>query len=177
MRRTRLSVSSVTIAAVLLVGGRAVAQPNPSTEDERACWNLVSAQAEAWNHGDAKALAADFAPDGEFIASDGSVVVGRDEFAKRQAGRVRTIPKDRRLWIKLRSMRELGTSGMLVDTDQEISTDPESAAPGNEAERRVERQLRVRYIFAKEEGRWWIAGQQETEVKEPARSEIETSGT
>lgn len=170
MRRSRVSVLSVTIVAVLLVGGRAVAQPNPSTEEERACWDLVSAQAEAWNHGDAKALAADFAPDGEFIASDGSVVVGRVEFAKRQAVRFRRIPKDRHLWIKLRSMRELGSTGMVVDTVHEISTNAESAPPGNEAERTVERRLRVRYVFAKAVGRWWIAGLQETEVKDAACS-------
>lgn len=170
MRRARVSVFSVTIAAALLVGARAVAQPNPSTEDERACWNLVSAQAEAWNHGDANALAKEFASDGEFIASDGSVAVGRDEFAKCQAERFRTIPKDHRLWIKRRSMRELGTSVMVVDTDHEISTDAESAAPRNEAERTVERRLRVRYVFTKAEGCWWIAGLQETEVKEAACS-------
>lgn len=170
MWRPRRFVLSVTIAAALLVGGRAVAQPNPSTEDERACWRIVSAQAESWNHGDAKALAADFATDGEFITSDGSVAVGRDEFVKCQTERFRRIPKDRRLWIKLRSMRELGTLGMVVDTDHEISTDGKPGAPGNEAERTVERRLRIRYVFTKAEGCWWIAGLQETEVKEAACS-------
>jgi hypothetical protein len=59
---------------------------------------------------------------------------------------------------------------MVVDTVHEISTDAESAPPGTEAKRTVERRLRVRYVFAKAEGRWWIAGLQETEVKEAACS-------
>jgi uncharacterized protein (TIGR02246 family) len=158
-------MATAVLAASLLTGERSVAQPNPSTADERACWRIVSAQAEAWNRGDAQALAADFSPDGELIASDGRVVAGRDEVAKHQAELFGTVLKDRHLWIKPRSMRGLGHEGMVVDTDHQISTGREPAATGGCVTRTVERRLRVRYVFAWEKGRWWIVGQQETEDK------------
>lgn len=157
-----MTVLNVLAASSLFVPMRAAAQPNPSTEDERECWRMAAAQAEAWNAGDAKALAADFAEDGEFIGFEGRVASGRDEVAALLAERFRTVPKDRRLWIRLRSTRELGPSGMIVDTDQELLADGEVAAPGNIAERVIEYRLRVRYVFVREGRRWWIAGQQET---------------
>lgn len=172
MRRARLTVLSVMAASSLLANGRAAAQPNPSTEDERECWRIASAQAEAWNAGDAKAFALDFVEDGEFIGSDGKVAIGRDEIAKLLAERVRTVPRDRRLWITLRSMRELGPSGMIVDTDQEVSGAGEVARPGNTPERMVEHRLRVRYVLVREGGRWWIAGQQETKQISPRDEEL-----
>lgn len=165
MGRIRASALLALLSFSLVAVGEAAAQPNPATEDERECWRIASAQAEAWNRGDAAALAADFASDGVLIASDGRVVPGRDEIAKHMAELFCTIPKDRHLWIKPQSMRDLGPAGMVVDTDHEVSTAGRPEECGHNSVRRVERRLRVRYIFVRENDRWWIAGQQESEVK------------
>lgn len=163
--------SHLVFAVFILLEGTAGAQPNPVAEDERVCWKLAHAQSGAWNLRDAKALAADFVADAEFIASDGAVLVGREAIEARHAELLRTLPKDRRRSIRIRSMRALGAAGMIVDADLEITMAGKPAAGGSETRSSGGLRLRVRYAMINDGGRWWIAGQQETEVKEASQPE------
>jgi uncharacterized protein (TIGR02246 family) len=164
--RRSLPTSAALAAAILLVGTDALAQPNPLSEDEKDCRAIVTAQAEAWNRGDTRALAADFAPDGMFIAREGELCYGRDEFARHHAELFRSVPKDRKKFVGFGMMLGLAPDVMLVDAVHDVTTaGDQPAAEARDHLRPVEYRLHVRYVFRRAEGRWRIAAQQETEVR------------
>ena len=55
----------------------------PATADDAPVEQLLDELVAAWNHGDARAYAERYRPDGTFTNVNGGLYVGRDEFARR----------------------------------------------------------------------------------------------
>jgi uncharacterized protein (TIGR02246 family) len=166
MSRARSHLLAFTAAATFLVlASSAFAQPNPQFDGEAVCDSIAYAQADAWSRGDAQAVAAEFAPDGVFIARDGSEHSGRDAFADHHTALFRIVPKDRKKSVELDMMRELAPGVLLLDAVHTVtSAGAQSGAELRDDLRRVEYKLRVRYLFQLIDGRWRIVAQQETEI-------------
>jgi uncharacterized protein (TIGR02246 family) len=78
-----LAVRSTTPARVEAQAVPAPSQRDPKTaEDEKAIEKTQAAYVKAFNDGDAKAVAAFWTPDGEFVGVDGQVFKGRAAIAK-----------------------------------------------------------------------------------------------
>jgi uncharacterized protein (TIGR02246 family) len=90
---------------------KAQAQSAPSSaQDIAAIEAVVSAQADAWNQGNAKGFAVRFAEDGSFTNIIGMTFYGREAFEQRHAEIFRTIYKgssvrQRLSWVRLLGFR------------------------------------------------------------------------
>jgi uncharacterized protein (TIGR02246 family) len=165
--RSLLLTFIAATTVILFPDAPAFAQPNPQFDGEAACDSIAYAQADAWNHVDARAIAAEFAPDGVFIARDGSEHSGRDAFADHHTALFRTVPKDRKKFVELGMMRELAPGVLLLDAVHKVTTVGEqSGADLRDDLRTVDDKLRVRYVFQQIDGRWLIVAQQETEIRD-----------
>src|SRR5947209_19989513 len=97
-----------TLAAALAVGSTArpapAAEPFDKAKEEAALQKNAEAFCEAFNKGDAKALAAFFTDDGDIIDQDGRQIKGRKAIEETYA-KIFATTKGAKLFIKITSLR------------------------------------------------------------------------
>ncbi|MCH2180579.1 MAG: SgcJ/EcaC family oxidoreductase [Mariniblastus sp.] len=75
----KIFVPTFVFACLLTVVPLAEGQTPDRSQDEQAIRNITAAYGRAFNQGDAKALAALWAPDGEYVDQTATLISGRDE--------------------------------------------------------------------------------------------------
>ena len=118
---------------------------NSRADDEKALRKLAADFAKAYNDRDAKALAAQFAPEAEMVDLDGNVIQGREaieqSFAAQFEHPVFTIAVD------IESLRFIGNNTAIEDGHLTLTSEDDDAT------------FRTRYtaVHVRDGGRWWVA--------------------
>jgi uncharacterized protein (TIGR02246 family) len=156
------------LSALLLLtfSSLAFAGSPPPNDVEGRLRELISAQADAWNRGDAAAWSKDFAPDADFINIVGTALTGKGEIEKRHAAIFAGIFKGSRTQVTVDKVRLFAPHLAAVDM-QHLVTGYAGLPPGVQATEPGKLRTRMRYLFTLKDGRWWIALAQNTEVKPP----------
>jgi uncharacterized protein (TIGR02246 family) len=131
-----LAVFAVAAAVGLLCRSndqdRAVAaakdKEQPSSPEMEAVRKTADAFAKAFNAGDAKAVAAFWTKDGEFVGADGDTIRGRDEIEKSYAEFFKSNPKTT-IAVEIESVRLLGRYTALEEGTLKV-TRPGDKEPG-----------------------------------------------
>lgn len=108
-------IPSIILAVALSISTTAHATP---TDDVNA---LLKSLGDAFNKGDAKAIAAMFADDGDLINPAGISAKGRAEAEKVLAGDINGILKGTTTKFTADSVREIGSGAWLVDATHEAA--------------------------------------------------------
>ena len=122
------------------------AAPVKAPSDEEAIRQAAATYVKAYSHGDAKAIAAHFTTDAEYVADDGRVFQGRDAIQKAIADSFAETPGCK-LEAKIDSIRFIGP-GAAVEDGTATVTPPGGAAPVNS---------RYTAVHLKSDGKWLIA--------------------
>src|SRR5579871_4900149 len=169
--RVRIAGRAVTLAVVaagglayLAGGGRAGADEevglrprvaNPAqAADEKAIHQASAALVKAFNAGDAKAVAAQWTPDGDFVDVQGEVFRGRDAIEKMYATQF-ALAKGGKIEVTIDSIRFLGK-----DTALEKGT-----ARARPVAARTAAVTRFTAVRVKRDGKWLL----EVSTKRPTR--------
>ena len=106
----------------------------------------------AWDHSDAKALAAIWAPDGDLINPFGRVAKGRAEVEKLFTDELGSFTKGTKFSITSESDREVAPNTAVADWDVEIvgMKGPDGAAM-------PPLKHHVTVVWVKQNGKWWAA--------------------
>lgn len=136
----------------------AVAQKTSDhSKDEAAIRAIIVNLNEAWTKGDAQLWGQQFAEDADFTVWTGTYVKGREAITRGHEEIFRTIYKDTKLRLSVRSIRFLRndvavvhTDGSVVKKEEEFPTTP---------------QVVPTLILTKERGHWQIAVFQNTRVQ------------
>jgi uncharacterized protein (TIGR02246 family) len=134
-------------------------------ESERAVIaSLIASQADAWNRGDAKALAHNFLSDGCFVNILGMQTYGREPFEIQHAKIFSTVYKGSLMKLPVRRIHFLRDDVALVDLDAELSGYlglPPGVSAGSDGILRT----RLQEVLVKESGKWMIASFHNVDVK------------
>jgi uncharacterized protein (TIGR02246 family) len=135
---------------------KAQAQSAPSSaQDIAAIEALVSAQADAWNQGNAKAFAVRFAEDGSFTNIIGMTFYGREAFEQRHAEIFRTIYKGSSVRFSIQKLRFIRPDVAVVDVDG-VLTGYAKLHPGIQAGTDGAIRSKLQVVLTNERGDWWI---------------------
>src|SRR5258708_149296 len=122
------------------------AAPVKAPSDEETIRQAAATYVKAYSQGDAKAVAAHFTADAEYVADDGRVFQGRDAIEKAIADSFAETPGCK-LEAKVDSIRFIGP-GAAVEDGTATVTPPGGAAPVNS---------RYTAVHLKSDGKWLIA--------------------
>jgi uncharacterized protein (TIGR02246 family) len=125
-----------------------------SSADEAAIQRLVVTLNDAWDRGDATAMAAHFQPDGTFTNVNGSVFYGRDEFRERHRQIFENAFKGSTATMTIRRMHFMRSDVALVDVNCTVSG---GALPSVES--------RLLLVLGKSNDEWSIAAYHNVDVK------------
>jgi uncharacterized protein (TIGR02246 family) len=123
-----------------------VKAPVNAPSDEEAIRQAAVTYVKAYSQGDAKAVAAHFTTDAEYLADDGRVFQGRDAIQKAIADSFAETPGCK-LEAKIESIRFIGPGAAVEDGTATVSP-PGGAAPVNS---------RYTAVHLKSDGKWLIA--------------------
>lgn len=133
----------LTLCLLLSATAPSLAQTRP--KDSAAIRDRVAAYEAVVNQRDARAIAALFTPDGDFVFFDGPRVVGRDSIAKVHEEALSGWSRTQRFSLEVRNIRFLGSDLALV----------EMLARFSEGEMRSNRGT---VLMARRDGKWfWTA--------------------
>jgi uncharacterized protein (TIGR02246 family) len=132
-----------------------MAEPIVYTQDAKEVEELVAAETDAWNRGDAKAYAARFADDGGFTNVIGKVYYGRQAFEERHAELFETIYKGSVLKQSIGKLRFVRPDVAIVDIDVEL-TGFLRAPTGISTETDQVGRAKLQMVLIKEKTVWWI---------------------
>ncbi|WNG41690.1 SgcJ/EcaC family oxidoreductase [Archangium violaceum] len=136
-------------------------------QDEMEIRQLVAAQTEAWNKGDAAAWTKDFTPDSEFINIVGSVFEGREQIEQRHAAIFATLFKGSQDKVTVRKIVFPEPNIAVVDAVHEV-TGHSGLPPGVQNTESGLLRTQMKYVMKKTDGQWQILAGHNTDVK-PAR--------
>ena len=153
-----------SLALLLTVGTLAGCDASSAPTAETSIRGAVAQQAEAWNRHDAKAWAAAFADDAEFVNILGMRFQGRKEIERRHAELFASIFASSRVVVTTRAVRLLGKNAAVVETDYELrdyarlppgiaATDPDGTL-----------RTRLKYVWELGPDSWRIVSAQNTAV-------------
>jgi uncharacterized protein (TIGR02246 family) len=135
-------------------------------DDDAAIRALIDAQTAAWNAGDGRGYAADFAPSGTFVNVVGQRHVGREAFAQRHVEILRGFFRGSVLVPDVRRLRRLADGAALAEIDVDVRGAP-AMPPGVAAFHGVLR-TRLLQVYARRDGRWWIEAHHNVDLKPAA---------
>ena len=133
-------------------------------QDEADIRQLVAAQTEGWNRGDATVWSKDFTTDADFINIVGSVFEGHDQIEQRHAAIFGSIFKGSQAKVTVRRLMFPAADIAVVDTTHEV-TGYSGLPPGVRETSAGLLRTQMKYVMKKESGRWWIVTGQNTDVK------------
>jgi uncharacterized protein (TIGR02246 family) len=137
---------------------------------EAAIRALLTAQAEAWNAHDARAWAAPFTDDADFVNIMGTLFVGRSQIEQRHAELFGGIFSTSRVTVTTRQVTSLGATAALAETVHELR-DYARLPPGirpTDADGTL--RTRLKYVLVLTPAGWRIRSAQNTAiVPAPAR--------
>ena len=119
--------------------------PVKSAGDEEAIRTAAATYVKAYSQGDAKAVAAHFTADAEYVDEDGRVIQGRDAIEKSLADAFAETPGSR-LDANVEAIRFIGPGVAVEDGTARVT--PKSGAPVNS---------RYTAMHVKSDGKWLIA--------------------
>jgi uncharacterized protein (TIGR02246 family) len=155
---TSLAVALLCVMAAQRAGraqdqpaaGAPQGQSSGRSEDERGIGTTIAAFAQAFEHGDARAIASLFTEDGEAVDAEGGTIRGRPALAQHYAARLADAPGER-LETTVESLN-IVAPGVARASGRTIVTPSAGGTP-----------LSGRYtgIFVKRDGRWMLASVRE----------------
>lgn len=131
---------------------------------EPAIREALARQAESWNHHDAKAWAAPFASDADFVNIVGMLLQGRDAIERRHAELFASIFAQSSVVVTTRKLRLLGDDAAVAETDYELrgyTRLPPGIAP-TDADGTL--RTRLKYVWRRGADGWVIVSAQNTAV-------------
>ncbi|HXX46134.1 MAG TPA: SgcJ/EcaC family oxidoreductase [Candidatus Acidoferrales bacterium] len=144
--------------------------PSEKSADIAAIEAIVSAQAEAWNRGDAKAFSARFAEDGSFTNVFGMTFYGHAAFEQRHREFFETVARGTRATMAIAKLRFVRDDVAIADVDCTTSGYAK-LPPGVPANSESAVRSCLQLVFVRENGSWWITAFHNTAVTPlPARS-------
>lgn len=158
MRKTPFAA----LCLLALMCGAASAQSDSTrAKDEETIRAIVSSLAEAWTSGDAEASAKHFTEDAYYTIWFGRRIKGREEIARGHEQIFKTIYKDTKQKLEVRSVRFVRDDVALVLVDGSVvkKTEDFPASP----------HVVPLLVFTKEKGAWSIVAFQNTLVQTPPR--------
>lgn len=155
------------LGLAVTVGFPALLHPQTSSQDESAIQQVLSGMDEAWNQGDAKALANYFTPEAELIDVAGTIHGGRNAIERRDAILLGDMLNGSHLTQELRTIKFLRPDVAVVDANAELYG-YKSVPKGLPTWRILT--VRVRHVMVYN-GRWWIVDTQFTYVPPSPPSE------
>ena len=126
---------------------------NPA--DEIAIRGVVKTMEAGWSAGDAKAFASVFAPDADYVVIDGKYIKGQMAIEKGHEAIFKSIYKDTRMALQVRSLRFLGPDVATCVVAGQMSS--------GSGEKRGEATMSL--TLARADGAWLIVGFQNTAVQ------------
>lgn len=144
--------------------------PDRTAADEQAVRRVAEDVAAAWMNQDAKALAAHYAEDAEYINIMGIVVDGPEAIRLRYAEVFTTLLRGSRSSFTIRRVRFPGPGVAMVDVNG-IITDLQGPQPGIAVGPGGIVKTRVRHVLVKRDGRWAILATQNTQIAPQARGQ------
>jgi len=137
-----------------------------SAQDTAAIEALVAAQADAWNHGNAKGFSVRFAEDGSFTNVIGMTYYGRDAFEQRHAEVFRTFYRGSSLKLSIQKLQFIRPDVAVVDVDAEM-TGYAKLHPGINACSDGAIRSKLQLVLTKERSDWWISAYHNVAVTPP----------
>jgi uncharacterized protein (TIGR02246 family) len=157
----KLLCTAATLGLALLIGSPArAADPRGPAQDEAALLKNAEAFVEAFHKGDAKALAAFWAPDGDYTDQAGRRLKGREAIAKAFQG-LFAEHKGLKLRIDIASLRFV-TPGVAVEDGTTAVIPPDGGPPS-----------RARYtvVHVKKDGHWLLSSVRDAPFSPPTNHE------
>jgi uncharacterized protein (TIGR02246 family) len=154
------------LALVFLIStacAHGVAQRN-AAQNEPVLRELVAAQTEAWNRGDAAAWSKDFTEDATFINIVGTVFEGRPQIEERHAAIFASVFKGSQAQVTVRKILFPEAHIAVVDTVHEV-TGHSRLPPGVQNTEPGLLRTQMRYVMKELSGQWRIVAGQNTDVK------------
>jgi uncharacterized protein (TIGR02246 family) len=131
---------------------------------EAAIRELLAAQARAWNEHDARAWAARFSDDAEFVNIMGTLFQGRAQIEARHAELFRGVFAKSRVTVTTRKVASLGATSALAETVHELR-DYTRLPPGihaSDADGTL--RTRLKYVLVLTSDGWRIRSAQNTAI-------------
>ncbi len=130
--------------------------PARAADADEEVQRILAAQVAAWNAGDAKALAQDFARDGEMVNLLGTHCQGRDDIERRHAQLFATLFKGSRLELLKSHVRSASRASVVVETEHLLigfkSLPPDFPAVDTKDGLRTT----LKYVFIREHEKWKV---------------------
>jgi uncharacterized protein (TIGR02246 family) len=147
-----------SLSGLVLAAGRVGARSHAGTaarqgdDDEKAIRATAEAFTQAFNRGDAKAVAALWTPDGEYVDEDGSRYQGREAIQAEYAALFKDHPKAR-IRVDIASIRLVGPSMAIEEGTTRLNEPPVGDLST----------AHYTVIHTKQDGRWQMASVQDLE--------------
>lgn len=151
-----------SLLAIALLSTTACAPADEGARAEAKIRALLAAQAQAWNEHDARAWAAPFTEDAEFVNIMGTLFQGRAQVAQRHDELFRGIFSRSRVVVTTRKVLSLGATSALAETVHELR-DYDRLPPGVRAtEADGALRTRLKYVLVLTPDGWRIRSAQNT---------------
>lgn len=157
MRQLRAILVCVCVCTGLLVTLASAAEEKPAgaNPDELAIRQQSQRLVEAYNSGQAKAIAAAFAPEGEAVDEEGNVYQGREQVEQVFTKFFEAFP-GAKMTLEVTSTRMLGPGLAVVDGTRKVVTKDEKGKAAT----------RFTLMYVKRDSQWLIASARDFEVDE-----------
>ena len=131
-------------------------------EAQAAAEQTIHRFVDSWNRADGAAYGENYWPDAELVNPSGQIVSGRDAIAKEHVDLWNSIFKGGHMEAKLRRVRRLDASHIIVDFDPVLSdiAHPPPGAKGNTI------RTHLKHILEKRHGEWKVVAAQNTFIAE-----------
>lgn len=150
----RILIASLML--LILCGAAAARRADTRAKDEAAIRTIIAGLADAWTRGDAESWSRAFTEDADFTVWNGLYVKGREAITRGHADIFRTIYKDTKQRLSVRSIRFLRegvavvhVEGSVVKKDEAFPATPQAVPV---------------MVMTKERGEWRVAVFQNTRV-------------
>lgn len=132
-----------------------------TSRDETTLRDLIAAQAEAWNHGDAAAWCAAFTDDASFISVRGDLLTGREQMVARHRIIFAGVYKGSHSSIRIESVKLLAPGVALIESVHEV-TGFGALPPGVTPTEPGKLLTRMKYVAVKRGETWQFVAAQNT---------------
>ncbi len=132
------------------------AAPALAAEVDDEVQHILAAQVAAWNAGDAKALAQDFARDGEMVNLLGTHFQGKDDIERRHAQLFATLFKGSRLELLKSHLRSASHASVVVETEHLLIGFKSLPADFPPVDARDGLRTTLKYVFIREHEHWKV---------------------
>jgi uncharacterized protein (TIGR02246 family) len=162
-------VSAVLTAVLsLLASSTAAAQSDPPVPKEAslAAQAMVSRFVNSWNSADGNAYGVNYWPEAELVDPSGVISRGKAAIVQEHVDLWAGIFKGSRIQGKVRRIRMLGPTFMMVDFDAELSG-VRQLPPGSPADAAGVLHNHLKHIMERRQGIWKVLAAQNTFIARP----------